>query len=322
MPKSRYLPAPPQTVLRNYPQTDQLLVGVSGGRDSVTLLDWLIRGGHRNLIVCHLNHQLRGRSAEADANFVERFATKLGVPVVIGRTNVKRFASDRRMSIETAARSARYAFFARMAKRFGCHRLILAHQADDLVETFLLNLFRGAGTAGLGSIREISLHRVGNTDLEVIRPLLSVWRKDIDRYVRQHRLSFREDASNKSLQPLRNRIRLQVIPYLEKSFGRSVRQNIWRTAMIVAEEDNYFAELLPTMNSDAATLLLRPLSKMAVALQRRTLHKWLRANDIADIGFDLIERIRNLLDTTNRVARTNLPRDRHVRRRAGNLFLE
>ena len=315
------LPDPAQTVLRNYAAADKFLVGVSGGRDSVALLDWLVAAGYRNLVVCHLNHQLRGRAADSDANFVTKLAAKLGVDVAVGKTDVRRLATKERTSPETAARLARYTFFAKTSGRHRCNRVILAHHADDLVETFLINLFRGAGRTGLGGIRDVSRHQVGSTDLQVLRPLLSVWRKEIDHYVRQRRLTFREDASNTSLEPLRNRIRHRVLPYLERILGRQIRQNIWRTAMILAEEENFFSDLLPDRNSTPA-LMVRPLRDMAVALQRRTLHKWLRDSQIAEVGFDVVERVRGLLDTTGSASRTNLPRDRHVRRRAGKLILE
>jgi tRNA(Ile)-lysidine synthase len=317
----RYLPDPTETVLRNYSASDLFLVGVSGGRDSVGLLDWLVAAGYRNLVVCHLNHQLRGRAAAADANFVKKFAAKLGAQVVVNKTDVRQLAAKERTSLEATARRARYRFFAKSAERYRSNRLILAHHADDLVETFLINLFRGSGRTGLGSIRDIARHDVGSTQLHVLRPFLSVWRKDIDHYVRQRCITFREDASNVDLEPLRNRIRHRVLPYLEKSLGRQLRQNIWRTAMILAEEENFFSDLLPDGNSTAA-LMVRPLRDMAVALQRRALHKWLRDSQIADVGFDVVERVRKLLDTTKPTSRTNLPRDRYVRRRAGKLFLE
>jgi tRNA(Ile)-lysidine synthase len=316
------LPSPEQTILRQRPPDECYLVGISGGRDSVVLLDWLVRGGYRNLIVCHLNHQLRGRASATDAKFVERLAANVGLPAVIGTTDVRKLAADRKVSIEMAARFARYRFFAQTARRRRCDVLLVAHHADDLVETFLLNLLRGTGAAGLAGIRESSQHRVGNVQLEVVRPFLQIWRNDIDSYVRKHRLAFREDASNSQLTPIRNRIRLRIIPYLEKTLSRDIRRNIWRTAMIVAEEEHFFNELLPKIEGRPTEMSLRSLREMAVALQRRTLHKWLRSADVADVGFDLIERVRRLLDVSVGAARTNLPRNRHVRRRAGKLILE
>ena len=149
-----------------------------------------------------------------------------------GSADVRALAKRKKTSIETAAREARYAFFASVAKRRRCHTIFLAHHADDLVETFLINLFRGAGATGLAAMREVSTRRIEDVDLTIVRPLLSVWRDEIDNYVRERRLKFREDASNKNLAPVRNRIRRRIIPYLEKTLGRSIRQNIWRTAVI------------------------------------------------------------------------------------------
>ena len=307
-------------LLRDFPPSRPYLIGVSGGRDSVALLHSLVDLGYKNLIVCHLDHQLRGRSSAADARFVEKLAARYDVDLAIESANVRALA--KKLSIETAAREARYSFFAKVAKRRKCRTIFLAHHADDLVETFLINLFRGAGSTGLSGMREVTTRRVDDVDLTIARPLLGVWRSDIDKYVRKHRLKFREDASNKSLAPFRNRVRRRVIPYLEKTLGRNIRQNIWRTATIMAEEENFFETLLPGKLSDLTALAVEPLRKMSLAVQRRILHKWLRAADVADIGFDLVERVRALLDVTNRVAKTNLPQDRHVRRRAGKIFVE
>ena len=154
-------------------------------------------------------------------------------------------AAREKVSIETAARIARYAFYAKVAARRRCRTIFLGHHADDLVETFLINLFRGAGAAGLSSLREISSHQVGKTKLMVVRPLLAVWRKR-DRRIHRRRESdpFREDQTNKDLGPLRNRIRHQVIPYLERVFGRNIRQSIWRAAMIAAEENDWINSLI------------------------------------------------------------------------------
>src|SRR5213595_1579807 len=192
---------------RDFPAEASYLIGVSGWRDSVALLHWLIDLGYKKLIVCHLNHQLRGRSSDADARFVEKLAGKYYVDFELGAANVRALAKKKKMSIETAARDARYSFFAKAAKRYGCRTIFLAHHADDLVETFLFNLIRGAGLTGLAAMRDVSTRRVESVNLTVVRPLLSVWRTEIDDYVREHRLKFREDASNKNLAPMRNRIR-------------------------------------------------------------------------------------------------------------------
>jgi len=343
--------------LRKFPLRRRYLIGVSGGRDSVALLYRLIDLGYRKLIVCHLNHRLRARSSDADARFVQGLVAKyngkiacepnrktvgqaLRLPIVetgkrsarpttpvtidleLGSADVSSLAKKNKTSIETAAREARYSFFAEVAKRRRCHTIFLAHHADDLVETFLINLFRGAGATGLAAMREISTRRIEDVDLTIVRPLLSVWRDEIDNYVRECRLKFREDASNKNLAPLRNRIRRRIIPYLEKTLGRSIRQNIWRTAVIADEEENWIESQSPVSADHDDHLSVRELRGLPVALQRRAILKWLRAQNVSEIGFEVIERVRSLLTPGSRTAKTNLPQDRHVRRRAGRIFLE
>ena len=305
---------------RGFPPDARYLIGVSGGRDSVALLHWLIDLGYKKLIVCHLNHQLRGRSSDADARFVEKLAGKYQVDFELGAANIRALAKKKKMSLETAARDARYSFFAKAAKRHGRRTIFLAHHADDLVETFLFNLIRGAGLTGLAAMRDVSTRRVDNVDLAIVRPLLSVWRTEIDDYMREHRLKFREDASNKNLAPMRNRIRNRIIPYLEKILGRNIRQNIWRTAIIAAEEDNWIDNQVP--DSANADLSVPKLRALPVALQRRAILKWLRAQNISEIGFDVVERVRLLADRQAPFAKVNLPKDRHVRRRSGKIFVE
>jgi len=307
-------------MLRKFPRRRRYLIGVSGGRDSVALLHWLVDLGYHKLIVCHLDHQLRGRSSRADARFVENLAGKYDVGLDLALANVRALAERKNMSIETAAREARYKVFAKIAKKRRCRTIFLAHHADDLVETFLINLFRGSGSAGLAGMREVSTRRIEDVDLTIVRPLLSVWRDEIDSYVRERRLKFREDASNKNLALLRNRIRRRIIPYLEKSLGRSIRQNIWRTAVIAAEEENWIESQLP--NAMGVDLSVKELRKLPLAFQRRQILKWLRAQNVFEIGFEVIERVRSLLDPATRIAKVNLAQDRHLRRRAGKIFVE
>src|SRR5262249_34979050 len=189
-------------LLRTFPAKGRYLIGVSGGRDSVALLHWLVNLGYKKLIVCHLNHRLRGRASLADARFVEAIARKYNAEFELQSVNVRALAATQEMSIETAAREARYKFFAEIARRRKCYTVFLGHHADDLVETFLINLFRGAGTTGLRAMREISARRIGDVRLTIIRPFLGIWRSEINSYIREHQLKFREDASNKSLNPL------------------------------------------------------------------------------------------------------------------------
>lgn len=305
--------------VRQFPPDGRYLVGVSGGRDSVALLDALLDAGYKNLTVCHLNHQLRAKASDADARFVQKLAARCDVRFASRGENVGALAKKKKLSIESAGREARYKFFAGVAKRTRCRTIFLAHHADDVVETFLINLFRGSGTAGLAAMREISKRRSNKMELTVVRPLLTVWRTEIDRYVRARRLEFREDKSNRDLAPLRNRIRHRIIPYLEKALGRNIRQSIWRAAMIAAEEEAWIENQVP--NSTGVELPVTALRELPAALQRRQILKWLRSREIGNVGFDIVENVRSLLDQDSRVSKINLPQDRHVRRRAKKIFI-
>jgi tRNA(Ile)-lysidine synthase len=307
-------------LLRAFPRNRRYLIGVSGGRDSVALLEWLVNLGYKKLIVCHLNHRLRGRSSLADARFAKKIALKYRSEFELESANVSALAAKQKTSIETAAREARYRFFAGTARRRKCKTIFLGHHADDLVETFLINLFRGTGSAGLASMREVSTRSIGDVELTIVRPLLGVWRKEIDIYVRERRIRFREDESNKNLHPLRNRIRHRIIPYLEKILGRNIRPAIWRAAAIAGEEEDWIGAQLP--DSTDVELSLAKLGALPVALQRRAIFKWLQAQNVSEVSFDVVERVRALLDPSARVAKINLAHDRHARRRAGRIFIE
>ncbi len=304
--------------LAGLPNDRRYLVGVSGGRDSVVLLHWLLGLGYGRLIVCHFEHGLRGRAGRADARFVARLAQRYGLEFDTDSASVAVIAQRAKRSLETAAREERLAFFQRVASRRRCPTLFLAHQADDQVETFLMNLLRGAGRRGLGAMRARSMHG----RLEIVRPLLGVWRSEIDQYLQEHSLKFREDASNKELHARRNRTRHRIVPWLEKEFGRNVRTSLWRAASILAEEEGLLEELLPNESEGALVLEVGRLRELPVALQRRTILRWLRGHEVSDVGFAVIERVRALLQPDASVAKTNLPRERHVRRRAGKIFLE
>ncbi len=292
------------------------LIGVSGGRDSVALLHALVAQGHRELIVCHLDHGLRAESV-VEAKFVRALAKRWKLPFVVKRENVAARAKRRKQSIETAAREARYAFFARTAAEQHCPRLLLAHHADDQVETFLFNLLRGSGSAGLGGMAAHSERAIEGVELEIFRPLLGVWRSEIDAYIAAHGLAYYEDLSNANPRHTRNRIRHEILPELERAFGREVRGAVWRAAEILRAESDALDALLPPLNAELAVPLLRALP---LALQRRTLHAWLRTRAVPNVGFEEVERVRALLDGAR--AKVNLPGGAHARRRAGRLFVE
>lgn len=299
-----------------FPPDERYLLGISGGRDSVALQQLLIEGGYRNLILCHLNHQLRGADSDADAAFV----AELGPNVEIGGEDVRARAGRDSISIETAARQARHEFFARCAVKFGTNRVFLAHHADDQIETILMNLFRGAGSRGLSGMERVSAIQAGGQTLTLIRPLLEIPRAELPVPAR-----FREDASNASCDFLRNRIRHEVIPAIVAATGRDLTA-ILRTAAILRDEDALLDELarekLQQLLTGDGQLRAPELREIPTALQRRVIHAWLTGLAVADLSFENIEAVRALLEPDTKTAKINLSGDRHLRRREKRLFLE
>jgi tRNA(Ile)-lysidine synthase len=308
-----------QRFIRDFPPSRRYLIGVSGGRDSIALLHLLVDLGYNKLVVCHLNHQLRGLESRRDARFVEKIARDLQLDSEIGSTDVGALAKQSKLSIETAARFARFAFFVEAARRRRSSRIFLAHHADDLVETALLNLFRGASPGGMAAMRKISVHRVGKTKITILRPLLGVWRSEINSYIEQQGLKFCEDKTNREVSSSRNRIRHRILPYINKTFGREVSRAIWRAAAIWVEEESFLDSMTPVVGPRLNVIELR---KLAVPLQRRAIVGWLRLNRVPNAGFDLVENVRSMMEQSSLISKINIPGDRHIRRRAKTIFIE
>ena len=326
-----YPPAPASALprklalaLANFPPAVRCLVGVSGGRDSVALLDGLLAAGFPRLVVCHLDHGLRGRASTGDARFVARLAAARELPLEAGQADVRALAKSQGCSLETAARAARDRFFAVAAGRRRCRTVFLAHHADDQAETFLFNLLRGAGPAGLAGMALDSERRVGRRTLRIVRPLLGVWRAEIDAYLAARDLEWREDATNTNpAYATRNALRHEALPLLERVMGRDVRPALWRTADILGAEDAWLAAMLAEEGSPAPELPVKSLAGQPLARQRRLLRAWLAARGIAGVGYEEVERVRTLLDVAaGGPAKVNLPGGRHARRRGGKLFVE
>jgi tRNA(Ile)-lysidine synthetase-like protein len=303
----RATPHPCEAALTSLPD-GPLLAAVSGGVDSIALLHALAATG-RKPIVLHFDHGWRKESAE-DAKWVREAARKLGLKFVTGRTR----AMGQSMR-EAGARAARYRFFAQAARRLGTPHLVLAHHADDQVETFLLQLLRGAGAAGRG------MDAVSARDgLVLHRPWLALWKRDILAYARRRKIAWREDATNADPRHKRNLLRHDVLPWLRKKFGPRVEQNLWRAAEIARAESEWL-DALCTPGAAGAELAVKSLRAAPLAQQRRTILRWLQARGVADISFVDVEAVRRLL-TQRAPAKINLTAGRHARRRAGKIFVE
>jgi tRNA(Ile)-lysidine synthase len=214
-----------------------VLVAVSGGADSVALLRALCgsgQAGEGRLIVAHFNHCLRGAESEADEAFVAELAQQLGLQLVAGKAAGDLAAGGSGEGVEGAARQARYEFLASAAGQVGARYVATAHTADDQVETVLFNILRGTGLAGLAGIPRIRKLREATT---IVRPLLDVTRGEVLDYLQSLGQPYRDDSSNRQENYTRNRIRLQLLPMLEREFNPRVREALLRLARIGSEAD-------------------------------------------------------------------------------------
>lgn len=298
------------------------LVGVSGGADSVALLHLLVESGFRNLIVCHLDHRLRGRASTEDAKFVQRLATRLGLPVEIGRDEVSERMKQTGDSLETAARKARHDFFVQCAQKHRCSRVVLAHHADDQAETALWNLLRGSrGIKGMSAKQEIVLEN--EASLEIHRPLLTIRHSELVAWLISKKLVWREDASNQEAIGVRNRLRNEALPLLAKISGRDVVAALNRGI-----EDSEEFSIVENWALDQAEVIdpqgrihVAALKSLPLPLQRTAILRYLQKAGIGNLDRDLLKRCLELLQQDHPSV-VNLPGARYFKRRSGRLFVD
>ena len=214
----------------------RLLVAVSGGSDSVVLLDALHREGFF-VVIAHCNFHLRGEASNEDATFVKSLAAKYQVPYCQVDFDTEKVAAERKISIEMAARDLRYEWFCQMADEHNCDLIAVAHNADDTVETFFLNLTRGSGLQGLSGMAQLRG--------KIVRPLLKVSRKQIMEYIAEYNLQYRIDATNLETIYTRNKIRHNLIPQFEEinpSFLNTMANNMRFIASAQSIVETYATE--------------------------------------------------------------------------------
>ncbi|WP_298005104.1 MULTISPECIES: tRNA lysidine(34) synthetase TilS [Anaerolinea] len=274
-----------------------LVLGVSGGADSVCLMDVLHRAGF-HLIVAHFDHQLRPESAR-EAGWVRDQGEQRGLRVEIGQGDVQALAKEKRMSIEEAAREARYAFLFGLAQRTGAQAVAVAHTASDQVETVLMHLIRGTGRRGLMGMPYRGFLNQFSTTIPLVRPMLSIWREEVLAYCRERHLVWIEDPSNQDLRYTRNRLRYEILPLLQRINPR-IEEAIWRTAMLLADEEEILEDAFQQawnqcvleQSSTQIVFTGERLKKLSPGLQRGVI-RWalpLLRPAIRDVDFETVER--------------------------------
>lgn len=251
----------------------RVVVGVSGGPDSVVLLHILYCLEKRlgiSLYAAHLNHMFRGEEAKGDVLFVQAICSQWGIPCIAAERDVPDYAMNKGLSSQVAARELRYQFFGEVLNNIGGHKIALAHHANDQAESVLMNIFRGSGLNGLAGINPIR-------DNLYIRPLLKIRRDEIEQYCQQHGLSYRIDSSNLKTKYRRNKIRHHLIPLLEKEYAPGIVAILSRMTDQVREEDEFleglayemYQRVLLDMDGSALALDRKELMNQSTVLLRR-----------------------------------------------------
>ena len=259
---------------------DRVLVGVSGGPDSMALLHVLSILAPRlalHLAVAHFDHGLREPDAQRDAAFVRHAAQQRDLPFYCQREDVNVFQQQRRLSLEEACRLRRYAFYDRLRQREGFDKIALGHQADDNAELVLMNLLRGSGPEGLAGIPPMR-------DNLYVRPLIGVSRRQIMQFITQQKIAYVEDASNTDLAFTRNQIRHVLMPLLEQDYNPRMRETLNRTADILQQEEqwlreivaDYFGHVVRQQRPGQLVYAIPRLRQLHPALQRRLLRHGIR----------------------------------------------
>ena len=302
------------------PKRRRYLAGISGGADSVALLHLLHRHGFRDIVVCHLDHGLRGRASAGDARFVGKLAASLGYRCESGKAEVRALMKANGLSMETAAREARHAFFAMCSRKYRCPRLLLAHHADDQAETILWNLLRGS--RGLTGMKESQVLTMAGRPVECLRPLLGKRRGELREWLAAEGLTWREDSSNAEPVAARNRLRNEVLPLLGEIARRDVVESLRRAEEASAElrEIERWAVQQAAAVDPQGRLHLPQLRTLPEAVQAACIYDYLRTSGVTDLSREVVDRCLGLIDPAAGPA-VNLPGGWVMRRRGGRLVV-
>jgi len=283
---------------------DLVLVAVSGGADSVALLYLLAEHAEQlniTLHIAHLNHMIRKKDAELDVRFVQSLAQRLKIPVTVESFDVESFAKEEKLGLEEAARRIRYAFYDRVANQIKATKVAVGHSADDNVETFLMRILRGAGLKGLCGIPvQRSM---------IVRPLIKIWRREIEDYVGALKLVPRRDYTNYESKYMRNRVRLKLIPQL-KIYNMNIKEIILQTILLLTEDKEYLdakaeealAETFISSTENELRIDIEKLHEWETPIQGHLLRKAIERvkGDLLDLKFTHIQDILDKLEATEK----------------------
>jgi tRNA(Ile)-lysidine synthase len=292
---------------------EAVLVGVSGGADSVALTHALLALAPRwglKLGIAHLNHGLRPMDADKDEQFVTSLAGQLGLPLYLGKEDLHAFRKRSNLSPEEAARVRRYAFLKKIRNDEGYSKIATAHHADDNAESVLMYLIRGSGPLGICGIAPVN-------ELAIVRPLLGVGRRDIMNFLAANRIHFVTDSSNRDMRFTRNRIRHELVPLLQKFYNSNIAATVNRLADIMRAEEDWLEQIIApalaqatlAVNEQKICLSRAFLGKMHLAQQRRVVRKaiGLIKGDLRRIHLRHVDDVLTLAGPSGALGQLDLP---------------
>lgn len=268
-----------------------IVVGVSGGVDSVVLFDILANISQKkefNLIVAHVDHSLR-KESETDMEFVKKLCEKYNVKFYSKKINVKEHSNKKKISIEEAARELRYDFMEEVCAKTNSSFLALAHNANDSAETFFINLLRGTGLSGLSGIPQ---KRPLNTQVNIIRPIINLSRADIEEYAKKRNIKWVEDISNKENIYLRNKIRNELLPFIQEKFDRDIISSINKASKLINSADVFIYHKIKKYVNDV--LIEKKTSYVEIDLKKLFLFDDFIKGEILNLILKNIFEIKNI----------------------------
>lgn len=305
---------------------EHILLALSGGVDSTALLWILLKLRDElkfGLTLAHLNHQIRGEDADKDEQFVRDLAKETSLKLKVGRYNVPKLARKEGLSMEEAARKARYQFLFQSAEGLKANRIALAHNRDDCAETFLINLLRGSGCRGLSAMKPVQG--------KLIRPLIECPREEIEEFLQQEGQSYRLDLSNLDIKYTRNKVRHSLIPYLEKHFNPNIKEILAQEMDILREEDDYFRAKTSQIfyelcysDINGVHIKVNPFVSLPLAIKRRLIRLAIEKakGDIKRITWAHISSILQLFSIEKEEKRVMLPQGLRGRRLGKEVVIE
>ena len=276
-------------------ENDRILVGLSGGPDSIFLLYILHNYFNNQLIIAHINHKLRGIDSDLDEKFIRTISQKLKIPLYVIREDVKKLSTKNKKSIEEVGRDVRFSFFNKILKVENFNKIALGHNLDDNVETILINFIKGSGMKGLIGIPE-------KRD-NIIHPIINIKKEEILKYLEENKIEYRIDKTNFETDYLRNKVRNYLLPIIEKEFNKNFKEKILALSNILKVENRFLDDLVENIKNDIlkfeddfVKIDLKKLQNLHLSLKRRLIRKVIDHfnKDLREYPLDHIDKVISL----------------------------